>query len=197
MRANAGARRNSAFSLVWTEWSSPTQKHQLIPPPPPPAPGLKQVLEKVPGSLAVGGLGSRMPRPHCDHGWKEKKDMGVTRPQVPLRQPFPVSLPQLGSMAGPEEEAETRGRGERAAACWAGESQGQRCRGLGPQTEAKPWKRDHVTRALVFDKRSLNKLENKCLTLSQSKYCPCSRSKPGRIRAGGSQAAGVGSRTPR
>ena len=32
----------------------------------------------------------------------------------------------------------------------------------GPQTEAKPWKQDHVTRALVFDKCSLNKLENKC-----------------------------------
>ena len=62
----------------------------------------------------------------------------------------------------------------------------------GPQTEAKPWKRDHVTRALVFDKCSLNKLENKCLTLSQSKYCPWSRSKLVYIRAGGSQAAGAG-----
>lgn len=71
--------------------------------------------------------------------------MGVTRPQVPLRQPFPVSLPQLGSTAGPEEEAETRGRRERAAPCWAGESQGQRCRGLGTDPRRRPSPGNEIT----------------------------------------------------
>lgn len=120
--------------------------------------------------------------------------MGVTRPQAPLRQPYPVSLPQPASTAGPEEEAETRGAWGAGSTVLGRGEPGSALLGLrhGPQTEAKPWKQDHITRALVFDDRSLNKLENKCLTLSQSKHCPWSRSKPVHIRAGRSQAAWAG-----
>lgn len=77
--------------------------------------------------------------------------MGVTRPQVPLRQPFPVSLPQLGSTAGPEEEAETRGaQGAGSAVLGRGESGSARRALHRPQTEAKPLKRDHNKGACVW-----------------------------------------------
>ena len=120
--------------------------------------------------------------------------MGVTRSQALLRQPCPVSLPQLESTAGPEEEAETRGAWGAGSTVLGRGEPGSALLGLqhGPQTEAKPWKQDHIMRALVFDDCSLNKLENKCLTLSQSKHCPWSRSKPVHIRAGGLQATGAG-----
>lgn len=165
------------------------------PTPPLPAPGLKQVLEKVPGSL-TGRTGLLDAQPHCDHGWKEKKDMGVTRPQVPLRQPFPVSSPSWGPRLDQRRKAEPGAQGA-GSAVLGRESQvtlpGPRHR---PQTEAKPWKRDHVTRAPCSDKRSLNKLENKCLTLPRANIVP-EPIETGHIRAGGSQAAGVGSRTAR
>ena len=120
--------------------------------------------------------------------------MGVTRPQALLRQPCPVSLPQPESTAGPEEGAETRGAWGAGSTVRGRGEPGSALLGLrhGPQTEAKPWKQDHIMRALVFDDCSLNKLENKCLTLSQSKHCPWSRSKPVHIRVGGSQATGAG-----
>ena len=76
--------------------------------------------------------------------------MGVTRPQALLRQPCPVSLPQPESTAGPEEGAETRGAWGAGSTVLGRGEPGSALLGLqhGPQTEAKPWKQDHIMREI-------------------------------------------------
>lgn len=163
------------------------------------APPTPQARKRVP---------EKMPwQPHWERPWApwclglfarlegEKPECGGHLPASPhLRQPCPVPPPTQLSLVVPEQDADIRRvRGAGRAVLGRGKP-GSALPGPrhGPQTEAKPWKRDHIMRALVFDNCSLNKLENKCLTLSQSKYCPWSRLKPVQIRASGSYSAGWG-----